>query len=70
MLEALGMTPEEERVYRVVVGGYRTAETFVRGLTTAVDIGGALIAVGAVAAALIKPRRSAQVAEVALELAA
>ncbi|MGW5723153.1 helix-turn-helix domain-containing protein [Amycolatopsis sp. NPDC003865] len=25
MLEALGMTPEEERVYRIVVGGYRTA---------------------------------------------
>jgi EmrB/QacA subfamily drug resistance transporter len=38
-------------------GGYRTPETFVHGLTTAVYIGGALVAVGAVAAALIKQRR-------------
>ena len=52
------------------VGGYQTSETFVHGLTTAVYIGGALVAVGAVAAALIKPRRIAQVAEVALEAAA
>ncbi|MDX6441615.1 MAG: hypothetical protein QOE43_1344 [Gaiellaceae bacterium] len=33
-------------------GGYRSPETFVHGLTTAVYIGGALVAVGAVAAAL------------------
>jgi EmrB/QacA subfamily drug resistance transporter len=39
------------------VGGYQTSETFVHGLTTAVYIGGALVAVGAVAAALIKPRQ-------------
>jgi EmrB/QacA subfamily drug resistance transporter len=41
------------------VGGYQSSETFVHGLTTAVYIGGALVAVGAVAAALIKPRRAA-----------
>ena len=52
------------------VGGYQTSETFVHGLTTAVYIGGALVAVGAVAAALIKPRRAAEVAGVALEAAA
>jgi EmrB/QacA subfamily drug resistance transporter len=49
------------------VGGYQTSETFVHGLTTAVYIGGALVAVGAVAAALIKPRRAAERAPVALE---
>ena len=38
-------------------GGYRTPETFVHGLTTAVYIGGGLVGVGAVAAALIKQRR-------------
>jgi EmrB/QacA subfamily drug resistance transporter len=38
-------------------GGYRSPETFVHGLTTAVYIGGALVAVGAVAAALIKRRQ-------------
>jgi EmrB/QacA subfamily drug resistance transporter len=38
-------------------GGYRTPETFVHGLTTAVYIGGALVAVGAVAAALIRRRQ-------------
>jgi EmrB/QacA subfamily drug resistance transporter len=37
-------------------GGYRTPETFVHGTTTAVYIGGVLVAVGAVAAALIKGR--------------
>jgi MFS family permease len=37
-------------------GGYRTPETFVHGTTTAVYIGGALVGVGAVAAALIKHR--------------
>jgi EmrB/QacA subfamily drug resistance transporter len=52
------------------VGGYQSSETFVHGLTTAVYIGGALVAVGAVAAALIKPRRAAEVAGVALEAAA
>src|SRR5881275_166910 len=43
------------------VGGYRTPEAFVHGTTTAVYIGGALVAVGAVAAALIKPRRAAEI---------
>jgi EmrB/QacA subfamily drug resistance transporter len=43
-------------------GGYRTPETFVHGLTTAVYIGGGLVAVGAVAAALIKQRRPAATA--------
>ena len=38
-------------------GGYRTPETFVHGLTTAVYIGGGLVAVGAVAAALIRRRQ-------------
>ncbi|MEU4525668.1 helix-turn-helix domain-containing protein [Amycolatopsis sp. NPDC024027] len=32
MLEALGMTPGEERVYRVVVGGYRTAPDEIAGM--------------------------------------
>ncbi|MGW4059331.1 helix-turn-helix domain-containing protein [Amycolatopsis sp. NPDC004747] len=31
MLEALGMSPEEERVYRVVVGGYRTTPDEIAG---------------------------------------
>jgi DNA-binding CsgD family transcriptional regulator len=31
VLEALGMTPGEERVYRVVVGGYRTAPDEIAG---------------------------------------
>ena len=44
------------------VGGYRTPEAFVHGTTTAVYIGGALVAVGAVAAALIKPRAAAEAA--------
>src|SRR5712691_5499453 len=58
------------------VGGYQTSETFVHGLTTAVYIGGALVAVGALAAALIKPRpvveaaEVGEVGEVALEAAA
>ncbi len=52
-------------------GGYRTPETFVHGTTTAVYIGGALVAVGAVAAALIKGRpRQAKAAERAPELQA
>jgi MFS family permease len=49
------------------IGGYRTPATFVHGMTTAVYIGGALVLVGAVAAALIKPRRAAERAPVALE---
>jgi EmrB/QacA subfamily drug resistance transporter len=52
------------------VGGYQSSEAFVHGLTTAVYIGGALVAVGAVAAALIKPRPAAEAATVALEAAA
>jgi len=52
------------------VGGYQTSESFVHGLTTAVYIGGALVAVGAVAAALIKPRAAGRPAALALEAAA
>jgi EmrB/QacA subfamily drug resistance transporter len=37
-------------------GGYATPQTFVNGMTTAVYVGGAFVAVGAVAAALIKSR--------------
>ena len=37
-------------------GGYRTAETFTSGTSTAVWIGGAVVALGAVAAAFIRPR--------------
>jgi EmrB/QacA subfamily drug resistance transporter len=37
-------------------GGYRSAQTFVHGTTIAVYIGGAIVAIGAVAAALIKGR--------------
>jgi len=45
-------------------GGYRTPETFVHGLTTAVYIGGGLVAAGAAAAALIKSRpRAAEAAD-------
>jgi EmrB/QacA subfamily drug resistance transporter len=44
-------------------GGYRTATTFAQGTTTAVYVGGGIVALGAVAAALIK-RRPAQVVEV------
>src|SRR6266849_357831 len=50
-------------------GGYRTPETFVHGLTTAVYIGGGLVAVGAAAAALIKGRpRLARAGEAVGEL--
>ena len=52
------------------VGGYQTSESFVHGLTTAVYIGGALVAVGAVAAALIRPRVAGRPAALALEAAA
>jgi MFS family permease len=36
-------------------GGYQTAETFTNGTSTAVWIGGAVVALGAVAAAFIRP---------------
>ena len=53
------------------VGGYRSSETFVHGTTTAVYIGGALVAVGAVAAALIRHRPAlAPAVEMDLELEA
>ena len=42
-------------------GGYRTSETFTHGTSTAVWIGGAVVALGAVAAALI--RRPARVVD-------
>ena len=47
-------------------GSYRTPETFVHGLTTAVYIGGGLVAVGAAAAALIKGRPRVAQADVAV----
>jgi EmrB/QacA subfamily drug resistance transporter len=47
------------------VGGYQTPESFTHGMTTAVYIGGVLVAVGALAAALI-PRRPARL-ELALD---
>jgi EmrB/QacA subfamily drug resistance transporter len=37
-------------------GGYRSAATFTHGMTTAVTIGGTIVALGAVAAALIRHR--------------
>jgi EmrB/QacA subfamily drug resistance transporter len=53
-------------------GGYRTGETFVHGMSIAVYVGAAVVAVGAIAAFAIKrPRRTQQVAvEPALEAAA
>ena len=39
-------------------GGYQSAESFVHGTTTAVYVGGAVVALGAVAAAFIPARRS------------
>jgi EmrB/QacA subfamily drug resistance transporter len=50
------------------VGGYRTPEAFVHGTDTAVYVGGAVVALGALAAALIQ-RRPARAAEVAPEVA-
>jgi EmrB/QacA subfamily drug resistance transporter len=50
------------------VGGYRSPETFVHGTTTAVFVGGAVVALGAVAAALIR-RHPAPSPERAPELA-
>ena len=52
------------------VGGYESAKSFTHGMTVAVYIGGALVAAGAVAAALIKRRPRAQVPELALGPAA
>jgi EmrB/QacA subfamily drug resistance transporter len=53
------------------VGGYQSAQAFTHGMTTAVYIGGGVVAVGAVAAALIKGRpRRAEAAAPALELEA
>jgi hypothetical protein len=52
------------------VGGYQSAEAFVHGTTTAVYVGGAVVAAGALAAALIKPRPAGErVPEVAVEAA-
>ena len=42
------------------VGGYQTAASFTHGMTVAVWIGGGLVALGAVAAALVKPRRAVE----------
>jgi EmrB/QacA subfamily drug resistance transporter len=53
------------------VGGYQSATAFVHGTTTAVYVGGAFVAVGAVAAAMIKRRPARQeIAEVTLAEAA
>jgi MFS family permease len=41
------------------VGGYQSGTAFVNGTTTAVYVGGAIVALGAVAAALIKRRPAA-----------
>ncbi len=41
-------------------GGYRTALTFSHGTTTAVYVGAAVVALGALASALIKPPRAAR----------
>jgi EmrB/QacA subfamily drug resistance transporter len=51
------------------VGGYQSPEAFTHGMTVAVYIGGSLVAVGALAAALIKRRAPAPAPEVALEAA-
>jgi MFS family permease len=48
------------------VGGYQDAESFTHGMTLAVYIGGSVVALGALAAALIKRRPTAQRQEVAL----
>ena len=52
------------------VGGYRTAQSFTHGMTVAVAIGGALVALGALAAALIRRRPAAAAPELALEAVA
>jgi EmrB/QacA subfamily drug resistance transporter len=51
------------------VGGYQSPEAFTHGMTVAVYIGGALVAVGAIAASLIKGRPRAQVPELVFETA-
>ena len=55
-------------------GGYRTAETFVHGMTVSVYVGAAVVALGAIAAfAIRRPRRSEQpavVGEAAFDAAA
>lgn len=53
------------------IGGYESAASFVHGTTTAVYVGGAVVALGAVAAALIPARRARErvVAEPLLEAA-
>jgi ADP-ribosylglycohydrolase len=53
------------------IGGYESAASFVHGTTTAVYVGGAVVALGAVAAALIPARRARErvVAESLLEAA-
>jgi nitrate/nitrite transporter NarK len=52
-------------------GGYTSADTFVAGTSAAVYVGAAVVAVGAVAAALISPRRRpAEVADLVPELEA
>jgi EmrB/QacA subfamily drug resistance transporter len=48
------------------VGGYGTAESFTHGMTIAVYIGGSLVALGALAAALIQRRRGSEL-ELALD---
>jgi EmrB/QacA subfamily drug resistance transporter len=52
------------------VGGYQSGTAFVNGTTTAVYIGGAVVAVGAVAAAFIKRRPAAVQQELVLAEAA
>jgi EmrB/QacA subfamily drug resistance transporter len=53
------------------VGGYQSAASFVHGTTTAVYVGGAVVAIGAVAAALIKRRPAREeTGEIALAEAA
>ena len=52
------------------LGGYRTATTFVHGTTTAVYVGGAVVALAAVVASFIRPRRAAVEAVEALAEAA
>ena len=48
------------------VGGYQSGQSFVHGTTTAVYVGGGVVALGAVAAALIR-RRPRQAEVVALD---
>jgi hypothetical protein len=52
-------------------GGYSSPETFTNGTSTAVWIGGAVVALGAIAAAFIgKPRRAGEVVEAEPEVLA